>query len=108
MASYYINGYDNGKSEALCEMPDTSSSKSDFVDALERGFARCMNNRIPIDFNWLSYFSGWSANCKEVYVLTKPYAIKIGYRGPVATFTPMFIIVTSKHLKRVGKELVPR
>ena len=108
MASYYLNGCGNDKSEALAEMPSTSSGKSNFVDALERGCIRCMNARIPLDFKWICYFSGWYANCKEVYVLTKPYALKIGYRGPVATNTPLFIIVTSKHLKQVGKELVPR
>ena len=41
-------------------------------------------------------------------MLTKPYALKIGYKGPVATRTPMYIIVTDKHIVQNGYELEPK
>lgn len=109
MGYYQLSGSDGmHTSEALTTMSNSASSKQKLIEHLERGFATCMKEGIPIDFNWISYFSGWSANCGEIYVLTRPYAIKIGYKGPVATRTPMFIIVTDKHIVCNGNELKPK
>ena len=107
MGYYQLSGSDGIRSSyALTNMPNSASNKQSLIDQLERGFAKCVKDHMPIDFKWMSYFSGWSANCGEVYVLTKPYALEIGYTGPVTVRTPMYIIVTDKHIRNVGNELV--
>lgn len=109
MGYYQFNGSDGMRtSVALTEMPDCANSKQELIEYLEYGFSKCAKKGIPIDFNWMRFFSGWSANCGEIYVLTRPYAIKIGYKGPVATRTPMYIIVTDKHIVCNGNELEPK
>ena len=109
MSYYQLSGSDGLRtSVALTTMPDSASSKQKLIEYLERGFATCMKEGIPIDFKWMSFFTGYSAGCGEIYVLTKPYALKIGYKGPVATRTPMYIIVTDKHIVQNGYELEPK
>ena len=109
MGYYQFNGSDGMRtSVALTEMPDCANSKQELIEYLEYGFSKCAKKGIPIDFNWMRFFSGWSANCGEIYVLTRPYALKIGYKGPVSTRTPMYIIVTDKHIVCNGNELEPK
>lgn len=67
MGYYQLSGSDGiPSSRALAYMPNSASNKQSLIDQLERGFAKCMKDHVPIDFKWISYFSGWSANCGEV------------------------------------------
>lgn len=107
MVYYQLSGSDGMRSSyALPYMPNSASNKQRLIDQLERGFVKCMKDNVPIDFKWMSFFTGYSAGCGEVYVLTKPYALKIGYTGPVTFRAPMYIIVTDKHIHNDGNELV--
>ena len=80
-------------------IPSEANSKEELVNDLIRAYDKTREEGDPVDdVEWIRYFTGWEAGCGVIYLLSRSYADKIGYNGPVTFKNSDFIIVHGRNL----------
>lgn len=84
-------------------IPSEANSKSELVNLLIRAYDKTREEGDPVDdVEWICYFTGWEANCGEIYLLSRSYANKIGYNGSFTFKNSDFMIVHGRNLDTTG------
>ena len=84
-------------------IPSEANSKEELVNRLIRAYNKTREEGDPVDdVEWIRYFTGWKANCGEIYLLSRSYANSIGYNGAVTFKNSDFMIVHGRNLDTSG------